>query len=80
MTKDRLFEIEKYLKDEDEVGASPVLMGGDHRSKAIWAMSVDFKGPTQAAVKWFVGKISLDLSLLPQNLHDPNVRNKPWAA
>ena len=50
-------DLKKYMKDEDKVGASPVLIGCDHRSKAIWAMPVDIKGPTQSAVNWLVGKI-----------------------
>ena len=45
------------MRDEDKVGASPVLIGCDHRSKAIWEMAVDIKGPTQSAVKCLVGKI-----------------------
>ena len=47
----------KYMRDEDKVGASLVLIGCDHRSKANWAMAVDIKGPTQSAVKWLVGNI-----------------------
>jgi len=57
MTKEGQFELEKHMRDEDKVGASPVLIGCDHISKAIWAMAVDLKGPTQSAVKWLVGKI-----------------------
>ena len=34
-----------------------MLIGCDHRSKAIWAMAVGLKCPTQSAVKWLVGKI-----------------------
>ena len=44
MTREGQFEFEKHMRDEDKVGASPVLIGGDHRSKAIWAMAVDLKG------------------------------------
>ena len=57
MTREGPFELEKHMRDEDKVGASPVLIGCDHRSKAIWAMAVDIKGPTQLAVTWLVGKI-----------------------
>ena len=57
MTREGKFELEKYMRDEDQVGSSPVLIGCNHRSKAIWAMAVDIKGPTQSAGKWFVGKI-----------------------
>ena len=32
-------------------------LGCDHRSKAIWAMATNTKGPTESAVKWFSGKI-----------------------
>ena len=57
MTNEGQFELGRHLRDDDMVGASPVLIGCDHRSKGIWAMAVDFKGPTQSAVKWLVGKI-----------------------
>ena len=45
------------MMHKNKVGASPVLIGCDHKSKAIWAMAVNIKGPTQSAVKWLVGKI-----------------------
>ena len=51
MTGEGKFELEKYTRDEDKVGASPALIGCDHRSKAIWAMAVDSKGPMQSAVE-----------------------------
>ena len=35
----------------DRVGASPVLVGYDHRSKGVWAMAVDRKGPTPSSVQ-----------------------------
>ena len=56
-TREGQFELEKCMTNEDKVGASPVLSGCDHRSKAIWAMAVDIKGPTHSAAKWLVGKI-----------------------
>ena len=46
MKKEGQFELEMILEDEDKVGASPAIIGCDHRSKAIRAMAVDVKGPT----------------------------------
>ena len=46
------------LSDEDKVGASPVLVGYDHRSKGIWAMAVDQKGVTEPSVAWMGGKLN----------------------
>ena len=57
MTTEGQLELERKLEDEGKVGASPVLIRCLHRSKAIWAMAVDIKGPTQSAVKWLVGKL-----------------------
>ena len=56
MTRESQLELEKYMRDKDKVGASQVLISCDHRSKAIWAMVVGIKGPTQSAVKWLGGK------------------------
>ena len=39
-------------------GACPVLVGSDHRSKAVWAMVDNEKGPTESAVKWIDGKLN----------------------
>ena len=41
----------------DRVGASPILVGYDHRSKGVWAMAVDRKGPTPSSVEWLVNKL-----------------------
>ena len=57
MPREGQFQLEKHMRNEGKVGASPVLIGCDHRSKAIGAMAVDTKGQTQSAVKWWVGKI-----------------------
>ena len=57
MTREGQFELEKHMRDEDKVGASPVLVGCDHGFKAIRAMAIDIKGPTQSAVKWLVSQI-----------------------
>ena len=51
MTREGQLEGKKHMRDEDKVGASPALIGYDHRSKAIWAMAVDSKGPMQSAVE-----------------------------
>ena len=57
MTKEGQVELERNMEEKDKVGACPVLMGSDHRSKAIWAMVVNEKGPTESAVKWLVSKL-----------------------
>ena len=57
MTKEGQFELERNLNGQDKIGAAPVLMGCDHRSKAIWAMAVDLKGPTQSAVNRLINKL-----------------------
>ena len=46
------------MQEQDKVGACPVLVGSDHRSKAMWAMVANTEGPTESAVKWFVGKLA----------------------
>ena len=38
-------ELEKYMSEPEKVGATPILVGRDHRSKAIWAMAVNMKDP-----------------------------------
>ena len=45
------------MKEVDKVGATPILVGCDHRSKAVWAMATNMKGPTDSAVKWLTRKI-----------------------
>ena len=57
MTKEGQVELEKTMQEQDKVGACPVLVGSDHRSKAVWAMVVNEKKPTESAVKWIVGKV-----------------------
>ena len=52
ITRDGAIEYERNTAEEEKVGAIPVLVGHDHRSKAIWAVVIDQKGPTPAAVKW----------------------------
>ena len=57
MIKKGSIEMEKDMKETDRVGATPILVGCDHRSKAIWAMATNMKGPTDSADKWLSGKI-----------------------
>ena len=57
MTRDGQVELERNMEDKDKVGACQVLVGCDHKSKAIWAMVVREKGPTESTVKWLVGKL-----------------------
>ena len=57
ITADGQVGYEEEFENANMTGASTVLVGYDHRSKAIWAMIVDQKGPTDAAVKWMKGKI-----------------------
>ena len=51
MTKEGSVELEKYMSEPEKIGATPILVGCDHRSNAIWAMAVNTKGPTESAVK-----------------------------
>ena len=46
------------IREEDEVGASAVLVGYDHRSRGIWAMAVDQKGPTGSSIAWMESKLN----------------------
>ena len=46
------------LSEEGKVGASPVLVGYDHRSRGIWAMAVEQKGVTESSVAWIDGKLN----------------------
>ena len=55
MTKEGQVEFGRNLEEQDKIGACPVLVGSDRRSKAVWAMVVNTKGPTESAVKWLVG-------------------------
>ena len=57
MTKEWSVELEKYMSDPEKLRATPILVGCDHRSKTIWAMAVNMKGPIDSAVKWLTGKI-----------------------
>ena len=57
MTREGAVEMERDMKEVDKVGATPILVGCDHRSKAVWAMATNMKGPTDSAVKWLTGKI-----------------------
>ena len=57
MTREGAVEMERDMREVDKVGATPILVGRDHRSKAVWAMATNMKGPTDAAVKWLTGKI-----------------------
>ena len=43
--------LEGYMSEPDKIGATPILVGCDHRSEAIWAMALKMKGPTESAVK-----------------------------
>ena len=58
MTKEGSIEMERDMKATDKVGATPILVGCDHRSKAIWAMATNTKGQTESAVKWLSGRIA----------------------
>ena len=58
MTLDGQVGYREDLEEKSLQGASPVLIGYDHRSKGVWAMVVDHMGPTDSAVKWVTGKIS----------------------
>ena len=57
MTKEGLAKMEKYMREPEKLGATPILIGCAHQSKAIWAMAVNMKGPTDSAVDWLTGKI-----------------------
>ena len=57
MTREGAVEMERDMKDADKVGATPILVGCDHQSKAVWAMATSTKGPTDSAVKWLTKKI-----------------------
>ena len=46
------------LSDEDKVGASAVLVCYDHRTRGIWAMAVDQKGPTGSSIAWMESKLN----------------------
>ena len=56
--EDAEFSIDWGQKEPEKIGATPILVGCDHRSKAIWAMATNTKGPTESAVKWLNGKIN----------------------
>ena len=43
--------------EESEEGMDAILVGYDSEKLGLWAMSVDAKGPTPAAVGWLSGKI-----------------------
>ena len=49
--------MERDMKEADKIGATPILVGCDHQSKAVWAMATNTKGPTDSAVKWPTRKI-----------------------
>ena len=49
--------MERYMSEPKKLGATPILVGCDHRSKAIGAMALNMKRPTDSAVKWLTGKI-----------------------
>ena len=51
MTKAGHVILERNMQEQDKVGACPVLVRSDHRSKAAWAMVVHAKGSTESAVK-----------------------------
>ena len=57
MTVDGQVGYKSDLEERSLHGASPVLVGYDHRSKGVWAMAVDHKGPTDSSVKWITRKI-----------------------
>ena len=57
MAREGSVEMERDMKEVDKVGATPILVGCDHRSKAVWAMATNMKGPTDSAVKWLTRKI-----------------------
>ena len=57
MTKEGSVELERYMIKPEKIGAAPILVGCDHRSKAIWAMTANMKGQTDSAVRWLTGKI-----------------------
>ena len=57
MTPEGVVEMERDMKEVNKVGATPILDGCDHRSKAVWFMATNMKGPTDSAVKWLTGKI-----------------------
>ena len=44
MTKEGQFELDRNLNEQDKVGAAPVLVGCDHRSKAIWQWQLSSRG------------------------------------
>ena len=54
MTREGAVEMERDMKDVDKVGATPIIVGCDHQSKAVWAMATSTKGPTDSAVKWLI--------------------------
>ena len=57
MTQEGMVNMERDLSEEEKTGANPVLVGYDHRSKGIWALAVDRKGPSPSSVQWLVDKL-----------------------
>ena len=57
ITKEGLAEMCRNISESENLGATPILVGCDHRSKATRAMAVNTKGPSDSAVKWLTGKI-----------------------
>ena len=45
------------MSEPEKVGATPILVGRDHRSKDIRVMAKNMKGPIESIVKWLTGKI-----------------------
>ena len=62
------------MREPEKVGATPILVGCDHRLKAIWAMAVNMKGPIDSAVKWLTGKIDQAAGGMLRGQGSPQVR------
>ena len=58
MTLKREIEHGFRISEEDQVGASAVLVGYEHSSRGIWAMAVDHKGPTGSSIAWMESKLN----------------------
>ena len=39
MTREGAIEMKRDMREIDKVGATPILVGCDHRSKAIWVLA-----------------------------------------
>ena len=59
MTEDGRVGSKEDIGDEAKLaGATPVIVGYDHREKGVWALAVEHKGVNEESIKWTNGKIN----------------------